>query len=179
MQSRMLFGVLLLLATPVATGCVGIGPHYAYRFEDGHSHSDDVLAYSKTGRYLAVHAKGRPGWYVLKFEAPEGKFEQEFATGSGALEAWYLPPMRADKENNPDEIYAPDLEYFAENPASPIFADRAVRLDGTIKARGEGTMIEHVALELQSGEQPDADLKGHVRRDLHFVRIDLPKVPES
>jgi hypothetical protein len=167
------------LVTALFSGCVGVGPHYVYTFQNGEQVSQDVLDYSASGKYMAVHAKGRPGWYVLKFEAPEGEFDQEFSTDAETLEAWYFPPMRANAEKSPDEVYAPDLDYFVQNSESPIFAARATRLEGKIQAKGESATVKNLALELKSTENPAANLKGNVKRDLHFVKFDMPPLPKE
>lgn len=182
MIRRMLAGILLLAlfsGCVLLSGCVGVGPHYVYTFQNGEQVSQDVLDYSSSGRYMAVHAKGRPGWYVLKFEAPEGEFDQEFSTEKETLEAWYFPPLLANAAKAPDEVYAPDLDYFVQNPESPVFAARVTRLDGKIQAKGETSTVKSLTLELKSTENPDANLKGSVKRDLHFVKFDMPPLPKE
>ncbi|MGQ0635499.1 MAG: hypothetical protein ACT4QC_12865 [Planctomycetaceae bacterium] len=174
MPSKMLAGLIVLVPL-AAAGCIGVGPHYTYLFQHGSEFSEDVLPYSPDKNYLAVHAKGRPGWYVLRFETPEGEFDNDFTTGSGELQAWYFPPLAADKVKRPEEIYAPDLDYFVEHSDSPLFAKRAVKLDGTIRVRGEGSMIKSVRLDLTANDDHDLNLKGDVRRNLQFVRLDVPQ----
>ena len=174
MLSRMLaLGMAALVA-----GCIGVGPQYVYLFQEGENFSTDVLEYSPSGKYLAVHAKGRPGWYVLCFETPEGKFDQEFTTEAGTLRAWYFPPIAADRKKAPDEIHAPDLDYFVRNQDSPVFEGRAVKLAGTIHAEGEGTAVRQLKLDLTSDESPENNLKGRVRRELQYVSTSMPKMPE-
>jgi hypothetical protein len=182
MIRRMLAGRLLLTLFSGClffSGCVGVGPHYVYTFQNGEQVSQDVLDYSPSGKYMAVHAKGRPGWYVLKFEAPEGEFAEDFSTEKGNLEAWYFPPLLANAQKAPDEVYAPDLDYFVQDPESPVFAARVTRLEGKIHAKGESATVKSLQLELKSTDNPDANLKGTVKRDLHFVKFEMPPMPKE
>ncbi|MFN0054600.1 MAG: hypothetical protein ACKV0T_20700 [Planctomycetales bacterium] len=170
-MSRMLASAVLAACF---SGCIGVGPHDVYTFEEGNKVSTDVLDYNSLGRYLAIHAKGRPGWYVLKFDIPEGNFEQEFRTSEGALSAWYLPPIAPDRVNAPDEKSAPDLPMFAADPENAQFNGRVVRLEGLVSMKGKESVVNYLSLDLKSQDQPETNLKGKMRREKHFVRFEMP-----
>lgn len=173
MLSRKL-AIAIILTT--LAGCLGIGPHYAYLFQHGDKFSNDVLPYAADRHFLAVHAKGRPGWYVLMFDAPEGEYDRDFSTASAEVKAWYFPPLAPDSRSRPDEIYAPDLEYFVDHCESPQFAKRAVRLEGTLHIAGEGDRVKNMELDLKSADESELDLKGTLRLNFHPVRLDVPKL---